>query len=1073
MDSVDENSIYKETFLKGSSITVTTFDKIDKVEDYDIEGFYTSSDCNANSKVEPGTQTEITTIYVKFVKHDDTAKYTVEYYKGTTLVEEDTDTTGSGNIGDAVALEIDENKYLEDNFEYKEVKFFSRENGVDTELTGLDKNKILAGDKLVVKVYYIEHSATSDVYFFIISDAHHTPDGWAQKSEFYMPEGGNESGLLWKGTATNINDLIKIADDLQDSGKCNYYEEKDGNYFAFYNWTNGIQPLTNYQFNPGVKDKIDVRVSDYTKTSEAADDEKFTEEDVLWYVYKRQNSGPLHIDGYIRSYITYYPGYETTQLPYQGAKVKFGTEATVLKNTFTRDGYVFTGWADKDGNKYDEYQKIDMLTSKLKLYATWKKLSSSYKVEYYYQKKDGTFNETADVATDPITVTITPEENWPKTVTVTPEEHVKRNFVNYTYIASDPRNYVSGPVYEDDNSLVLKVYYFRDKLGKQLIIQAKSDIKEYDGSALVNAGYDVYDTEGNAVEGITAKVEGSQTNVGKSDNIVTEITFDGTTYPVNREDGKISIDQDEYDKITIIDGTLEVTPIKLIVTAIDKEKIYGEKDPSFDPISSATAKREVKDADGNISYIDYSISKVAEVAVFTISREVGEDVLLDENGNVTTYKIDFINTSLLNNNYSVKYIPAKFTIKPRPVTLRSGDKLDQEFTGKPVTYEYVYVKEGSFVGEENVNVKMSPDAYAIKPGEIKDNLFDVTSPVGKTKLTNYVITKEYGKLGVKPLNGDEKIKIIIGVDAGPDGSDRKVEYYNGQVQTLDVIITVDGNVYSTTKIIDGQPTVIDGIAEAIKEFVANLKEFFVLKVSAADGKEITTSFTINGVTFTVGGINVYGGEGIDVDKYPVTLDTTGMTVVVNNIDVSDSFEVELENAKPTVDPGKMQVGELEIIPRPVTLTSDSASKEYDGNPLTRPNVSVGGMGFIEGEVANIKANGSITDPGSVKNNITFDKLENYKDKNYQVSLSEGTLTVTQPRSDDNPPPPDDNPPTITPPIEGQVLGAVRPVDGAAVLGARRGRTEDSANTLGRIITIIVAAGIGFTMIFIKRKKNEE
>ena len=32
-----------------------------------------------------------------------TAKYTVEYYKGTTLVEEDTDTTGSGNIGDVVA----------------------------------------------------------------------------------------------------------------------------------------------------------------------------------------------------------------------------------------------------------------------------------------------------------------------------------------------------------------------------------------------------------------------------------------------------------------------------------------------------------------------------------------------------------------------------------------------------------------------------------------------------------------------------------------------------------------------------------------------------------------------------------------------------------------------------------------------------------------------------------------------------------------------------------------------------------------------------------------------------------
>ncbi len=44
-------------------------------------------------------------------------------------------------------------------------------------------------------------------------------------------------------------------------------------------------------------------------------------------------------------------------------------------------------------------------------------------------------------------------------------------------------------------------------------------------------------------------------------------------------------------------------------------------------------------------------------------------------------------------------------------------------------------------------------------------------------------------------------------------------------------------------------------------------------------------------------------------------------------------------------------------------------------------------------------------------------------------------------------------------------------DEEAVLGVRRENTEDTADIAGRVITIIVAAGIGFAMIYIKRRKN--
>lgn len=85
-----------------------------------------------------------------------------------------------------------------------------------------------------------------------------------------------------------------------------------------------------------------------------------------------------------------------------------------------------------------------------------------------------------------------------------------------------------------------------------------------------------------------------------------------------------------------------------------------------------------------------------------------------------------------------------------------------------------------------------------------------------------------------------------------------------------------------------------------------------------------------------------------------------------------------------------------ITPRPVTLTSASDSKTYDGTPLTKPEVNVGDDGFVEGEVSEVKATGSVTTvaEGKVTNTITFTKGEKFKDSNYAITKTEGTLTIT-------------------------------------------------------------------------------
>ena len=68
----------------------------------------------------------------------------------------------------------------------------------------------------------------------------------------------------------------------------------------------------------------------------------------------------------------------------------------------------------------------------------------------------------------------------------------------------------------------------------------------------------------------------------------------------------------------------------------------------------------------------------------------------------------------------------------------------------------------------------------------------------------------------------------------------------------------------------------------------------------------------------------------------------------------------------------------------------------------------------------------------------------------------------------------DNQPTA---LVGQMSGAGSEdgsgkEDVAADIKLRSSGTDDSTDTLGRIITIIVAAAIGFIMIYIKRKNRD-
>ena len=84
---------------------------------------------------------------------------------------------------------------------------------------------------------------------------------------------------------------------------------------------------------------------------------------------------------------------------------------------------------------------------------------------------------------------------------------------------------------------------------------------------------------------------------------------------------------------------------------------------------------------------------------------------------------------------------------------------------------------------------------------------------------------------------------------------------------------------------------------------------------------------------------------------------------------------------------------LRITPKSVTLTTESATRAYNGQPLTAPGTITG---FVDGEGAKVVTTKSQTAIGETSNdgyNIVWDK--NTKESNYDVKVGEiGTLTVT-------------------------------------------------------------------------------
>ena len=313
------------------------------------------------------------------------------------------------------------------------------------------------------------------------------------------------------------------------------------------------------------------------------------------------------------------------------------------------------------------------------------------------------------------------------------------------------------------------------------------------------------------------------------------------------------------------------------------------------------------------------------------------------------------------------------------------------YTGVPEGVSFA----GITVGATGTNAGEYPAAFARGTVGMTDGTgkyilskaIDGKLEIGKAAVTlkSATLSKKYD--GNALVNGDTALEIESGFAEGEGAT------YN--FTGSQTVVGSSANAFSYE--LNGN-TNIDNYAISKQEgtlTVTNREAKYEITVKANsatatyDGKEHeavgveTYEFTVEGNSYTVSGLSTEDPKQKDAGSY--TNNITGTPVVTDkegNV-VTSEFEVKTEN------------GSLTITPRQVTLTSESASKPYDGTALTRPDVT-GGDGFVAGEVTDIRATGSVTNvsEGEVTNTITYTTGEKFNADNYNITQEEGKLSIT-------------------------------------------------------------------------------
>ena len=621
-------------------------------------------------------------------------------------------------------------------------------------------------------------------------------------------------------------------------------------------------------------------------------------------------------------------------------------------------------------------------------------------VEYSYDGGETwttNLNQYKDVTETTIKVRVTNANYDPSpvelegTVKITPKPvTVTANSYNKAYGATDPTftAKVEGTLGTDAVNYILN-RETGENVGTYKILaigdatQGNYSVTYYPGTLTITAATRPEDKQLSVTsyEGVYDANEHTITVDNVLDGDVVEYSYDGgETWTTNLNQYKdvtettikVRVTNANYDPSPVeLEGTVKITPKPVTVTANSYNKAYGATDPEF------TATVEGILGSDTVNY--------------KLNRETGEDV--------GTYKILAIGDAA-QGNYSVTYYPGTLTIT---AATRPEDK-----QLSVTSYEGVYDANEHTITVDNV---LDGDVveYSYDGGETwttnLNQYKDVTETTIKVRVTNV----NYDPNPVE-LEGTVKITPATLTVSTPIAT----KVYEGTPLTAAGTISGFVNDETATFATTGSQTEVGSTANTYSLTWDGTAKESNYKVVETIGTLTVTAQSIDPENPDYKGITVDAPTdveytGADQTWLPTVTDGNGKALVKDT-----DYTVTYDNEDRTNVTGIITVtingagnyaGTItrtyQITPKPVTITTESKTRAFDGTALT-----AGGKveGIVSGETYGFKTTGSQTYVGSSQNTYEMvwadSEVEGTsgtytaKKTNYTVTESIGTLAVT-------------------------------------------------------------------------------
>ena len=510
-----------------------------------------------------------------------------------------------------------------------------------------------------------------------------------------------------------------------------------------------------------------------------------------------------------------------------------------------------------------------------------------------------------------------------------------------------------------------------------LTIATDSAQKPYDGTDLTAAGVTVTGlAEG---EEISVTAAGRQRAVGSSEN----------SFTVNWG----SVDSANY-TVTEAPGTLTVTPndTPITLTAQSMSMTYdGEAKAGFGSVT--------------VEGLPSAVGIMAEAQ--WSARDAGEYPL-----NVSYYLTDDELGGIPDGYFTnITTVPGTLTVLPAALTVTTGSA-EKKYDGTALTNAEASVTGLAEADKDQVTVTANGSRTAVGESE---NTYTIAW--GTAKESNYTVQKTLGTLKVTANDGAVTLtaasaeKVYDGTPLTADGV--KAE---GLPAGFTVTASVSGSQTDagTCKNEIVSYRILDGNGEDVTAGFAD--------VTTVDGTLTVNRVRLN-LSFTGGGTHVYDGSEHAfnvVAESPDMDDVDSAIRTVSNSPLTFAWVVRTSCGKLRLGGfplgGRTDAGTYElnctytfmegnpdnffvtvtpdtavITPAPLTVSTGSAAKVYDGTALTAPAEVTGLIGADQSRVK-VTTTGTITDAGTAENTYTVD-WGSANAGNYTITEEIGTLTV--------------------------------------------------------------------------------